>query len=229
MIYLVFFLLEIGILFFLSKRLINALAKIFYRFTGSHQAMVNILAILFLPGTILHELAHLLAAGIMLVPVGEMTVVPEVLAEGVKLGGVQIGKCDPFRRTLVGVAPVLVGIAAILGILYFAQIDKYSLWQIVLSLYLIFTIGNTLFSSKKDLEGVIGFVVTIFLVVLIIMVALYLLNPSLTQSLWSYPGKINFEPVINFFKKSSIYLLVPLGLDLIIMLITTPFLAGRRF
>lgn len=220
--------LEIILLFFLSKRLINTLAKIFYRFTNSHQAVVNILAILFLPGTILHELAHLLTAGVILVPVGEMTVVPEVLDDGVKLGGVQIGKTDPFRKTLVGVAPVLAGIAAILAILYFAQIDQYNLWQIALSSYLIFTIGNTMFSSKKDLEGVIGFVVAILLVILIILSTIYLLNPALIQNFWSYFQTINFETVISFFKKSSIYLLVPLSINLVIILLVSPFVDKRH-
>ncbi|MBI2600136.1 hypothetical protein HYW43_04445 [Candidatus Daviesbacteria bacterium] len=228
MIYILFFLLEIGILFFLSKKLINSLARILFKFTHNRQLVVNILAILFLPGTIIHELAHLLMAGIMLIPVGEMTVVPEVLEDGVKLGGVQIGKSDPFRRTLVAVAPVLVGIAAILGILYFAQIDNYGVWQIALALYLIFEIGNTMFSSKKDLEGVIGFVVAILLIIFIVSAAFYLLKPGLIQTLWSYLQTVNFDPAISFFKKSSIYLMVPLGLDLLVILFTIPFTKALR-
>ncbi|OGE72554.1 hypothetical protein A3H40_00435 [Candidatus Daviesbacteria bacterium RIFCSPLOWO2_02_FULL_38_15] len=227
MIHILLFLLEIGTLFFLSKKLIDSLARIFFKLTHNHQAVINILAILFLPGTIIHELTHLLTAGIMLVPVGEMTVAPEILEDGIKLGGVQIGKTDPFRKTLIGVAPVLAGTAAILGILYFAQIDQYVFWQIVLSLYLIFAIGNTMFSSKKDLEGITGFGVAILLVILIILSTLYLLNPALIQNFWSYLHTINFESVINFFKKSSIYLLVPLSLDLIIILIITSFLERK--
>lgn len=215
-------------LFFISKKLINSLAQTFFRFTKSHRVVVNILAVLFLPGTIIHELSHLLVAGVMLVPVGEIDVLPQIQEKGVRLGSVQIGQTDPFRRTVVGVAPVLVGIASILGILYFTQTgNQLILWQLILSLYLIFQIGNTMFSSKKDLEGVIGFLVAIFSVVLIVIIALYFAKPEWLQQIWSYISNLPFEPVVNFFKKASIYLLIPLGLDLMLILFTYPLIHRR--
>jgi len=107
MLYFLLFIFELILLFFLSKKLINSLARIIFRLTKNHKAVVNILAIIFLPGTIIHELAHLLFAGLMMVPVGELSVVPEVDERGVKLGSVQIGKTDPIRGTIVGMAPVV--------------------------------------------------------------------------------------------------------------------------
>ncbi len=222
MAYFLLFLLETAALFFISKRLINSLAQVLYRIFKSHKAVVSALAILFLPGTIIHELAHLLTAGIMLVPVGEITVVPEFEEKGVRLGSVQIGHSDPFRKTFIGVAPVLAGIGSILGILYFAQVDKYVLWQNILALYLVFAIGNTMFSSKKDLEGSIGFLVAILGVTVTALLAFYFLNPNLLQQIRFFLTDFSWGPVVNFFKTSSIYLLVPLGLDLIIILFTAP-------
>src|SRR5688572_24943167 len=121
MVFFIIFVLEFILLFFLSKRLIRALSLTIFKITKSQNVVINTLAVIFLPGTIFHELAHLLTAGVLLVPVGEISVIPEIEENGVKLGSVQIGKVDPFRLTIVGVAPVLLGLSAILGILYFAQ------------------------------------------------------------------------------------------------------------
>lgn len=219
------FILEIIILFFLSKRLIKALSITFYRIFKSHSGVVNALAVLFLPGTIVHELAHLLTAGIMLVPVGEISVLPEIGENEIKLGSVQIGKVDPFRLTIVGVAPVLIGMLSILGILYFAQTAQHlAWWQIVLGLYLIFEISNTMFSSKKDIVGTIGFVIGLLVVIIGAVVVLYFWRPLLLQNMWIHLVNLNWEPVTNFFKRSSLYLLVPFILDFLIILLTTPFI-----
>lgn len=222
------FILEIVLLFIFSKKLIKALSLALFRIFKSHSAVVNILAIIFLPGTIIHELAHLLIAGIMLVPVGEISVLPEVEEGGVKLGSVQIGKVDPFRLTIVGVAPVILGMSIILGILYFAQISQHLVWwQVVLGLYLIFEISNTMFSSKKDIAGTIGFVVAVLVVTIAIIATLYFWRPLLLQNIWLYLNSQNLEGASKFFKLSSLYLLVPLIIDLLIILLTKLF--TRRY
>lgn len=215
------FVLELGLLFFISKKLINSLAKTFYKFHFSHNTVVHILAILFLPGTILHELAHLLVAGVLLIPVGELSVLPEVEGESVKLGNVQIGKVDPIRMSLVGVAPVIFGLGAILFILSFFQFSIW--WQAILGLYLIFEIGNSMFSSKRDLEGVLVFLAAILVVGSGLLGVLYFLRPHLVQNIWIYLNATDLSLLANFFKQANIYLLIPLSLDLIIIFVTSFF------
>jgi len=238
MLFFLLFIFELILLFFLSRRLINSLAQIIYRFTKSHRAVVNILAIIFLPGTIFHELAHLLIAGVMLVQVGEINVLPEVLSKGqpssgweetgVKLGSVQIGHTDPFRRMIIGLAPVLFGILSILAALYFVRSENHFVfWQVFLVLYLVFEIGNTMFSSKRDLEGAIGFL-AIMTVAAIVVVILYFLNPVLIQQIWLWLNNLNLEGASNFFKMASIYLVVPILLDVLVILLTKS-LIGRRY
>ncbi|MCL4365834.1 hypothetical protein M1437_01250 [Patescibacteria group bacterium] len=222
MLYFTLFLLELFLLFFLSKKLTNCLAQIIFRVTKNHHAVVRILAIIFLPGTILHELAHLLFAGIMFVPVGEMNVIPEVAEGRVRLGSVQIGKTDPFRRVIIGVAPVLFGLILISSIFLFVKFGATPWWQTALVLYLIFEIGNTMFSSKKDLEGMVGFLVLVLALALIILVPLYFLSPNLLQNVWTYISTLNLEFAVNFFKQASVYLIIPGGLDLLIILLVTP-------
>ena len=212
------FVLELGLLFFISKKLINSLAKTLYKFHFSHNTLVHILAVLFLPGTILHELAHLLVAGVLLIPVGELSVLPEIEGESVKLGSVQIGKADPIRMSLVGVAPVIFGVGAILFILTFFKFAIW--WQAILGLYLIFEIGNSMFSSKRDLEGVIVFLAAILVLGSGLLAVLYFLRPFLVQNIWIYLNATDLSLLANFFKKASIYLLIPLILDLGIILLT---------
>ncbi len=168
----------------------------------------------------MHELAHLLFAGIMLVPVGELSVLPEIEERGVKLGSVQIGHCDPFRRTIICVAPVLLGLILIFAIFLLVKIGVSPWWQVILALYFIFQIGNTMFSSKKDVEGSIIFVILIVALTVIISLIIYFLDPNLWQNIWNNISNINFEFSINFFKQASVYLIIPVSLDLIIIFLT---------
>lgn len=220
MLYFLTFISELILLFILSRRLINSLSRLIYRLTKSHRVVVHVLALIFLPGTIVHELAHLLFAGVMLVPVGELSVVPEVEEKGVKLGSVQIGHTDPFRRTIVGVAPVLLGMILIFSIFLFVKIGVSPWWQVLLALYFIFEIGNTMFSSKKDIEGSILFVILTVTLAVIVSLAIYFLAPGIWQNIWIYVNKINFEFSINFFKQASVYLIIPVALDLLIIFLT---------
>ncbi|OGE64265.1 hypothetical protein A3J13_01175 [Candidatus Daviesbacteria bacterium RIFCSPLOWO2_02_FULL_36_8] len=223
MIFFIVFTVEMIFLFFLSKKLITSLSRTLFAVTRNHKVVINILSILFLPGTILHELSHLLTAGILLVPIGEMNVLPEIEGESVKLGSVQIGKVDPFRLTLVGVAPVIWGSLTILMIIYLAQILNFNWWQTALGLYLIFNIANSMFSSKKDIQGTIGFVVAILAITVALLLTFYFLNPSLLATFWIYLTNLNLTPLVEFFKLASFYLLIPLLLDLLVIFLTSMF------
>lgn len=224
MIFFAIFIFEIILLFILSKKLIKSIFLTLFKISKNHTMAINIMAIIFLPGTIVHELAHLFSAGMMLVYVGEIKVWPEIEGNTVKLGSVQVGKTDPFRQTIIGVAPVIAGILSIIGILYFAQLATgFIWWQVFLGLYLIFEISNTMFSSKRDIEGIIGFIVGIFITILLILIVLYFFNPTFLQNIWLWVNKQNFDPLVKLFKLGSIYMLVPLLLDLVIITLTTPF------
>lgn len=228
MIYPAFFIVELTLLFFISKKLVNSIAALIYKFGGSEKFAVNFLAVLFLPGTIIHELAHLLVAGIMLVHVGEIDLVPKTDENGVRLGSVQIGKTDPFRRMIIGVAPVLTGLAIILGVLYFTpSFFNITWWQLLIVLLIIFQTGNTMFSSEKDMEGVIGLFVAIVIVSIGTLVFLNYTNILSWQLVFLYLRGLDFLPIIAFFKTVDFYLLLPIILDLLVILVSLP-IAGRR-
>lgn len=168
---------ELAVLYILSRELSKRIYQVVYLVSLSKHLPITILSLLFFPGTTIHELSHWIVAELARVPTGEIVLHPIVEHEGsVRMGSVAIGETDPFRRLLVGVAPLLVGM---LGLLTITQVWLEPLvqknipvigvstisstlsgiaalgtqWMFYLCLYVLFVIGNTMFSSKRDLEG----------------------------------------------------------------------------
>lgn len=146
---------ELVLLYLLSRRVIQTLYWLLQKITRSRPIAIWIVSITFFPGTVIHELAHLFTAEILGVHTGKLTLVPESL-EGseIKAGGVMIAETDPLRRTLIGLAPVYVGIAAL------AAISSLPILPI-LTFYGMFAISNSMFSSKEDMKGVLPFTITV--------------------------------------------------------------------
>lgn len=166
-----------------------------------------------LPGTLIHEMAHLLVAGVTLVPVGDISLMPEIKENGVKLGHVEIQKTDFFRRALIGFAPVFVGIGILVGAVAFANSQffshgNYPVWLVLTLFYLVVVIGNTMFSSKKDLEGTLGFVVLLTS----IFGTLYLLELNQVFSFF----KNMVENNTGFFQNLTYFLALPVMGDVLV-------------
>lgn len=212
MTYLLIIILEILILFLLSKIIPSLLVQFFHFFIRSQRFSIWILSLLFFPGTFVHEMAHLLVAGVLLVPVGGITLIPVIREQGVKLGHVEIEKTDPIRRALIGFAPVFVGIASLVSLIYYSnsqffQKGDYPVWLVVLLIYLVLVIGNTMFSSRKDLEGALGVVI----VFASITGALYLLG---LNSIFLFLKEFLIDAHPGFYKNFSIFLSIPVVADI---------------
>lgn len=217
MYFLALLLLEIILLFFLSRKVTRRLGAVVYRITKSEKWTVYIMAILFLPGTFIHEVSHFLSALVLLVPVNQMDLLPEVKEGRVILGKVPIAKVDFIRRTLVGLSPLVFGVSIILGGLYYLTSNSLlsnPLWAIGAG-YLVFEIGNTMYLSRKDLEGTWIF----FLLIAAAATALYFLGIrlSLTQEL------------VEVIRTANIYLAVPILLDLVILFVLSFFKDIMRY
>lgn len=136
--------------------------------TRSTHITIYTLSLIFFPGVIIHELAHFFMANMLFVPTGEIEFFPQVQEGGVKLGSVAIAKTDPIRRFFIGVAPIFAGIGMIFLAAYYLHPFSLSLsWQTGVFFYLLFQIGNTMFSSKKDMEGAIGLGIFVAIIVLL--------------------------------------------------------------
>lgn len=173
------------------------------------------MAFIFFPGTIIHELSHLLMAGLLFVPTGHIELWPKLEGDHVKLGSVAIAETDIFRRFLVGAAPFIFGTALLLGLLFYAAQNNLFANNIYILLlaYTSFEIGNTMFSSKKDMEGALE----LFGALIFIGLVLYFLGIRLPSA--NITGIFENPVVTQVFQQGNIYLLIPLGLDVLILLV----------
>ena len=139
--------------------------------TGHPRVAVWMFFIVFLPGTLVHELSHWLMAKLLGVRTGRLEIWPQEKRDGaVWLGSIQVGRADPLRSSLIGLAPLLVGsvVAAMIG--GHLQLDTLgsalaggdwpAFWQrlgrsialpdVWLWVYLLFSIANRMLPSPAD-------------------------------------------------------------------------------
>jgi hypothetical protein len=145
-----------------------------YLLTGHGDAALMLYALPLLPGVALHEIAHALMATLLGVKSASLSIVPERQADGhVRLGSVQVERVDAVRASLIGLAPLLFGSAAVLSISVL-QFGAGSLGEAVRSdnagaviaalgnaldapdawvgLYFLFAIANAMAPSPADRE-----------------------------------------------------------------------------
>lgn len=215
MIFLVVFFGQLFLLYLLKRALTLYLSLTLHRMTGSERWTVNLLAFLFWPGTVIHELAHYLMAVILRVPVFGMSLIPKLEEKGyVKLGSVSIAQSDLLRRFFIGIAPFVIGTALLIGTLFLVTAQNWfqNKWILVLVGYIVFELGNTMFSSRKDMEGAIKL---LFILAVIILI-LFLFGVRLRAIELNSQLPFNLD---ELFKKADLFLLIPLGIDLIVIIL----------
>ena len=231
---LVIILIELIILWLLSRRLTQNLYVAAFLLTKSRPTAIGFLSFLFFPGTVIHELAHLFTAEILGVRTSGLTLVPEGLEEkNVRTGSVAIAQSDPLRRAIIGIAPVFVGLGSLGVISYFIpnlwnqmtidlandiMFSQASLYLLLLSGYSLFAVSNTMFSSSEDMEGFWPVVMIIGL----ISAAAYIAGI-----------RINFTEdmtanLVRFFRGVAINLGYVTGLNITLFLVSKGLIAGAQ-
>lgn len=217
MLYFPVFIFELFLLAALTSHSSSYFLKFFHAVTGSEKASMILFSVLFFPGTFVHELSHWLMAKLLFVYSGKMEFLPQIQGDAIKLGSVSIAKTDPVRRLLIGVAPVILGLSVLLGMLwgirqYYSYLNTYP-WSVWLVLgYVVFVTGSTMFSSRKDLEGSIG----VLLFGVVVLGLLYI-----TGFDWLLMMGVNYLVVDlnNFFRQLVILMLIPLGMNLFFLIL----------
>jgi len=206
MAYLLLFVLEIVLIFFLSKRIHLELSRNLMKITRNKNLSVYILSFLFLPGTFVHEMAHFITALLLLVPVGNLHLIPQIEDDGIRLGSVSIAKTDPIRRFFIGTAPFFIGVFLIVLVPYLLFNGNLAgnFWIYALTGYGIFTISNSMFSSKRDMEGLWGFL----FIVLFFLVGLWFIGIRIDLSAF-------FIKTNDIFKTTSLFLTLPILIDIV--------------
>lgn len=145
-----------------------------YLITGHPTVAIWVFFLVFLPGILVHELSHWLAAKVLGVHTGRIVIWPQAKRNNtVWLGTIQVGRADPLRSSLIGLAPLLTG--SLLVVLIGAHLRLDSLADILttaqwetgwaalsqsiglpdfwLWIYLIFAIANRMLPSPADREA----------------------------------------------------------------------------
>ncbi len=170
----------------------SILFRSLHSLTGNLTFSTYLVAALYLPGVIIHELSHLVMAVFLLLEVKSISFIPhaEPLPNGIglRLGSVGYYRRDPIRGALVGVAPFIVGII----ILYLLFLSPFlsqleTPWRQVVLTYLVFIISSTMFSSKQDLVDV--WIVVVFFAILSIILLFF------GVPLFDYLTAISISPV----------------------------------
>jgi hypothetical protein len=150
---------------FATQRLMRLLAVL----AGSHpHRAMSYYAWLTWPGTVVHELAHWLAAVALGVQAGMPHLIPGKPNEHgeTTLGYVPIAQTDPLRQSVIGVAPFVAGCAAVFllsrqtGLLSLVELpwaeSLAALWRWIaqpatpLYVYLLFAITQAMVPSESD-------------------------------------------------------------------------------
>ncbi len=200
--------------------LIKFISRLFLKIARNENLAIRLFHFFLLPGVIVHELAHLIVAEVMLVRTGGLSFTPEPDEDKIVMGSVGIEETDPIRRAIIGFAPVFVGILIISFFVFYFLSDKSSLgfpWNYVLVFFAVFQIGNTMFSSRKDLEGSM----ILLIVISLIIVLAYFLGLRLPEGVVSYLSSESFTGIV---KKGIWVLFFPIGIDLAIILLGKFFL-----
>jgi len=162
-----------ALLLVLVQRLVQQIMQqALFLLTGRVEWALFLFALLLLPGVILHEGSHWLTAKLLRMRTGRISLWPKLQRDGtLRLGYVETERADFLRSSLVGVAPLVVAIVALLVLgQRILHIDAVGLaiargafglaWQSAaqilglplagLWIYLVFAVSNTMFPSASD-------------------------------------------------------------------------------
>lgn len=156
-------------LFLTHRRMTLSFSRLIHRLGGNQNILIWFWSLVFLPGTIIHEISHFLVAAATGARTGKIEIFPEFIDDllekedrhGVALGSVQVARMNPLQGFLVGLAPFISGMVLLIWLASLMRVN-YSTQNIsVLSLqiYLFFVIANSFFPSWTDIKQTLPFFV----------------------------------------------------------------------
>lgn len=169
------------------------LSHLIHRFGGSQHSTMIVWSIIFLPGTLIHEISHFLVAALTGARTGKIEIFPEYLEDSdeksthVALGSVQTQKLNPIRGFLMGIAPFIFGMALLVWLAFLLQTaySEGNTWLVILEGYLFFTIANSFFPSWTDIKQTLPFVIISLVVALLAWYFGFQISLSSTSYVWT--------------------------------------------
>ena len=149
---LLWFLLMLAPLVALQRLLHREIQAILFIASGGNARLtMAVFSILFLPGVLLHEFSHFLMAKLLGVRTQGFSIVPRMMPEGyLRMGYVEVSESDIVRDSLIGAAPLIVGMLAI-AYMAIVPLDLVPLWEVLRNGQMgLFWLGITLLPGIKD-------------------------------------------------------------------------------
>lgn len=180
-------------LLWIKRWITHLLQELSMRWVDDPDVALVLYFVIVLPGVVVHELSHWLMAKVLGVPVKRLSLGPKRTGRSrrVSLGSVQVGKVDPFRASLIGLAPLLGGTAAVLLIGYLA-LDVSALAEVMIGsgwegalagleqalhvpdfwlwLYLVFSISSVMLPSYSDMATVRPVLIFLAIIAVVLLV-----------------------------------------------------------
>lgn len=166
----VLFIVVFGLTLFLQHWLHQHIQGLTFAVTGDPGCAMRILFFLLLPGIVLHEGSHWAVAKLLGVRTGKVSLgLARARGKQFSLGSVNVERTDSLRESLIGLAPFVVGLGAILLIAGYGfdlwpdsaltlnqMVDRVlstaNDWLTWLDLYLIFAVSTAMIPSESDRE-----------------------------------------------------------------------------
>ena len=196
--WIIIFLIQVFILYLLSNSFHNKLHFLGAGITKNRLFIAKAVGYIFFIGTLVHELSHIIMARLLFVRTKNINLQTEIIDDKhIKYGTAEIEVTDPFRSTLIGIAPLIFGITLIYFLTLNINFNFFS-WVDVVKLFLISQISNSMFLSDSDTKDL----KVISVILVIILLPILFLNAE--YSFFSFDETI--ISIKNFFFNSSFVL-----------------------
>ncbi|KKP86402.1 MAG: hypothetical protein UR89_C0024G0011 [Candidatus Roizmanbacteria bacterium GW2011_GWA2_35_8] len=170
--------LELVFIYFISRLVLKEIFLLLNKFTKRNNLIYSIVSLIYLPGTLAHEISHFITALVLMLPVKKISIFPIFEKNEIKLGSVEYVNRDFLRGIIVGISPVIFGMLSISLIFYYNIFPTDNFFLNLLLSYLIFSISSNMFSSKRDLNDLF-LAIPVFIAILLIF---YLLGMKIDLS-----------------------------------------------
>lgn len=198
-----------------KKKMTLELNHLIHRLGGSQHSSIIIWSIIYLPGTIVHEVSHFLVAALTGARTGKIEIFPEYLEDEshVALGSVQTQKLNPIQGFLVGIAPFISGMALLIWLASLLQVSftDRNIWLMILEGYFFFTIANSFIPSWSDIKQTLPFVIVSLLIALLAWFFGFQIFLNSNSYIWTILGSlwkaIGLSSLLNLAIIGIIYIL----------------------
>jgi len=217
----VFVLISLFLIFFSKKWLTVEISRLIHRFGGGRQNLIVIWSLIFLPGTVIHEMSHFFFAIITGARTGKIEIFPELLEDDwedeergqtVALGYVQTQKLNPIQGFFIGTAPFVIGLILLIWLASLLQTSYGSgQWTwVFLQGYLFFTVANSFFPSWSDIRQTLPLVIIVSVAGLLAWILGFQILLSPSSKIIALADTISttflISVVINLFLSSTLFL-----------------------